>query len=595
MTRRYAAWGKALLLTLSLGLTGAGVQAQSVTTPPGWKAQNQSGATMLTPGNLPAGKAVTMLVFPPQPLNGQNLKTWAENIFKQGAAQYGKALQPGQTTYSDPTWTYAQLVEVGGKPFSLNFFVFPAGTGKAQLVSLLMTSDKALSDQYTPAVAGVLVGLIKNGAPATATTSPATQGATGSTALADDYELPRGSRVGGSLVFGTYVCSRAKNNEAAKPTGSFNIYPKNEYRRVYSDKAPTYEMDFGHRENASYYKYDPKTGLLDLYDDDDFSNSEFRMERGRFGIFYTDPAGRPVLYAEDDYGLGIYITTCVYAGANKFPAPSQVKAEYEKKKAAEDAARAEANRFKWVTAPGKGVQLNQIQTLIYDGPGQHRDVSSSGKDPKIVLLLKDGWAYTGLRVTPHDLDVKKSRQNEPDKWFKWRQQGGKYQLFDRLKNTWTGIAGSPVNALKNGEKLNSSFTHNSFSNTSSGTSYSESTISFKTDGKFEESGVSKSASSISQSLYLGSTSVSSSTSSKNGCFTSAQSSAGYTPLSTATVNSGASQQRDCGSDNAGKYTVNGYTLELRYDSGRVTRTFLYFRDAAKKQLGIGYSIYGPPK
>ncbi|WP_336145488.1 hypothetical protein, partial [Klebsiella pneumoniae] len=72
-----------------------------------------------------------------------------------------------------------------------------------------------------------------------------------------------------------------------------------------------------------------------------------------------------VIYAEDDYGLGITKTTCVYAGPNKLPSPAQVDATKAKAEAAKAAER-EKERNRYRTAPNAWLKLSQIATIIHD-------------------------------------------------------------------------------------------------------------------------------------------------------------------------------------------------------------------------------------
>jgi hypothetical protein len=44
----------------------------------------------------------------------------------------------------------------------------------------------------------------------------------------------------------------------------------------------------------------------------------------------------------------------------------------------------------------------------------------------------------------------------------------------------------------------------------------------------------------------------------------------------------------------GTYTLDGYTLELRYDDGRIDRTFFYFWNDKKDYVVIGGVTYSIP-
>lgn len=46
-------------------------------------------------------------------------------------------------------------------------------------------------------------------------------------------------------------------------------------------------------------------------------------------------------------------------------------------------------------------------------------------------------------------------------------------------------------------------------------------------------------------------------------------------------------------DGAGKYVLNGYSLELRYNNGQVQQKSFYFYPDSKETFGIGTSAYVP--
>lgn len=252
-------------------------------------------------------------------------------------------------------------------------------------------------------------------------------------------------------------------------------------------------------------------------------------------------------------------------------------------KAQQDAADAEARRFKWVTAPGKGVQMNQIQTVLYHGESVYR-VTGLQYEDSWVLLLKDGWAYRGLRVSPHDLDVKASRQNEPNQWFKWKLQGGKYYAVDPRTNQLSALKGTPATPAGAGEKLSGTFTYYSYASYGGFGGYSsQSHITFRPDGSFETSGSFIGGTGVSQSLN-GFSSTASSTYSKDGCTAGSVS-------SSSNVGGGSTTRRDCGANNMGTYVLNGYTLELRYANGTTVRELFFFDDRSKKDVLIGSNLY----
>jgi hypothetical protein len=118
--------------------------------------------------------------------------------------------------------------------------------------------------------------------------------------------------------------------------------------------------------------------------------------------------------------LGTRQITGRYVGPNKRPSPTA-------EKAAKQAAQEEADRFKHVTEPAKGVptaaiagELHEMKQVYEIGGLQLREQS--------YLLLNDGTAYEDLRCPPHQLDLAASRRFEPRSWGRWRRSGGKIEL-----------------------------------------------------------------------------------------------------------------------------------------------------------------------
>lgn len=94
----------------------------------------------------------------------------------------------------------------------------------------------------------------------------------------------------------------------------------------------------------------------------------------------------------------------------------------------------------------------------------------------------------------------------------------------------------------------------------------------------------------------GSSSTATSTYSKDGCtasssVASSSTTAAGTPTAQADVGGGSSSRRDCGADNLGTYALSGYTLELRYANGKVSRQLFFFDDSSKKDVLIGSSLF----
>ncbi|OLV16146.1 hypothetical protein BOO71_0012853 [Deinococcus marmoris] len=59
------------------------------------------------------------------------------------------------------------------------------------------------------------------------------------------------------------------------------------------------------------------------------------------------------------------------------------------------------------------MQMAQIDSIYHDGYLAVTPLGTQSQEDTL-LLLKDGTVYSGLQVSPADLDVAASRKNEPD-------------------------------------------------------------------------------------------------------------------------------------------------------------------------------------
>ena len=177
------------------------------------------------------------------------------------------------------------------------------------------------------------------------------------------------------------------------------------------------------------------------------------------------------------------------------------------------------------------------------------------------LLLKNGAMYEHLAVSPADINEAKSRQSEPTKWGTWQLDGKALVVIHRNKdgsmtkpNRWTGWSwASPAKA---NEKLIG--TYGSISgggNTAMGGGsmvVSSKYITFNNQGQFTYE-------SIGGGSYNGSTGSVTAYSSK---------------------------------DRAGTYVLDGYSIELRFNNGQVSRqSFYFYDDKDHAVIGIGNSPY----
>ena len=93
---------------------------------------------------------------------------------------------------------------------------------------------------------------------------------------------------------------------------------------------------------------------------------------------------------------------------------------------AEQIAIAEAKRYKHVVEPGKGINEDEIETILYVFETNFRS-GALQLDQEAFLLMKDGRVLDGLPTAPDSLDVAASRSREPDRWGWWKKEkDGRY-------------------------------------------------------------------------------------------------------------------------------------------------------------------------
>lgn len=167
-----------------------------------------------------------------------------------------------------------------------------------------------------------------------------------------------------------------------------------------------------------------------------------------------------------------------------------------------------------------------------------------------AVVFKDGTFYEDFDVPLADFDVAAARRERPNAWGKWRKQGGVTQVLSEKrgweKEEWLG----PFPGAKPGETLSGRyFSFSGGGNTAmgGGTAYGvESDIRFSRDGRF-------------------------------------------TTGRATTLSSGTADVQILANNRSrsqGTYTLNGYTLTLKYDDGTVVRRSFVFMDTNGKQGGM---------
>jgi hypothetical protein len=202
----------------------------------------------------------------------------------------------------------------------------------------------------------------------------------------------------------------------------------------------------------------------------------------------------------------------------------------------------------YATKPGAGVKPSQIEGIYMNLTYQSGVGGYIYPVYEPVLFLKDGTYWDGMNIPPADLDIAASRQGEPRRWGHWKRVGNKFQLQDE-KGKWDDPKEmQEAKPGASGEKLNGTFTTiGGGGNVAFGggtmVAYVNS-FTFLPNGHF-----------------------------KAGKFAGGSSNEPTSPVGVSTYSK---------SESDGTYTIDGYTLTLRFKDGRVERRAFSFMDPKDK-------------
>jgi hypothetical protein len=230
-----------------------------------------------------------------------------------------------------------------------------------------------------------------------------------------------------------------------------------------------------------------------------------------------------------------------------------------------------------VAAPGRSVPTSRgaikatdIETVlnswqqnwVFSGT-MHQEMTDN-----TYLLLKDGSYLREMPKVPFEqFDAAANKIQNPKNWGRWRKQGGKYALawagsstFEVPPNQSARVPARP------GETLQGYFQASSSGEYAGVSMWATSSVKLTRDGRFHIGNSRGSA----MSYPYGDGGMTMATSG-NGEGSVSSTGRGYV------VGSG-SKPKAGGSDYDGSYRLNGYMMELMFDSGRVKRQLFYTND-----------------
>lgn len=406
-----ALWLRRLaVFVLGLGLSAPLLAQDAPARPAGWvkRSRPNSEAVIYAPKDLPAGALLEVHFGERGLLEGLPLEDWMESALV--AQQIPECTWTAPLVVSKQTPNLAMAQSQGRHSSGAEVALVAAGVSVDGLNGryglLVFTAGKA-TERYQAEAQGLLMALFDFEKKA------AQEDGRGL-----DLEVPppqvEGLKSGGELRPGRYVGNLVSSwdNKVLRPV-EVVLFANGEYEFLRG-------MD--EYDSTGQYSYSPATGRLNLTDE--FYNSTYNPTEDfcvyGFEASKKGKAATPVIYAENDRGTSVHSARLRWSGTSDRLAPSlaaEVKA----------AAEAEAERYKHVTAPGKGVQLDEIETVLYTFE-QRFDIGGMQIEEWVYLLLKDGRVMDGLPVPPQDLDLAASRSREPDRWGWWQREDGQYRF-----------------------------------------------------------------------------------------------------------------------------------------------------------------------
>ncbi len=209
--------------------------------------------------------------------------------------------------------------------------------------------------------------------------------------------------------------------------------------------------------------------------------------------------------------------------------------------------------------PARGLKATEIKGIVLNLEYSYGVNGAVMSEYTPYLLLNDGSLYSNPVVSPYEFDVATSKQREPQKWGTWRLNGKAIVVnwpsrnkTERWDKNWFWARPAAGN-----EKIEGAFgSMAGAGNSPMGSNVvtvSSKNILFNNVGRFALTGVSVGTN--------------------------------YTDYNLPTTAAYSKK------DEAGAYTLNGYSIELRFNNGSTMRRAFYFYPKDKAHLGIGSHVY----
>ncbi|RQP23828.1 hypothetical protein DZC73_17065 [Albitalea terrae] len=219
--------------------------------------------------------------------------------------------------------------------------------------------------------------------------------------------------------------------------------------------------------------------------------------------------------------------------------------------------------YAYVKAQGTGLKPKDIETILWRWRNEQSGMTMQVRT-YYYLLLKDGTYRHGLPpVALEDFDAAAAKQGEPQEWGRWTRSGANYAL---RRNGDKDVDSLPADSARlparKDEKLDGTWQIETAYSSLWSVSRSRRAISFDRDGRFSRN---------SGGSIVGSMGSGAGGNAVGGSVVHDDDSSSSSMGSAVAVAGSSRKRASTLPDRSGTYRLDGYTLELRYDSGRVER------------------------
>ncbi len=542
-----------LAATLAFATLAFAAPLCAQTAPANWTSQaRENGARTFVPPDLKTGEIYSVTVYAAAPLDGAP-GTWLLRFAGPIGKDTGQLAAPLKVASSDAKIASAsgEYHAPGGGKLGVIFSAFSLD-GETVVATRTLFSNADLLARYQKQSGALTEEIIESAARENARTlwDKARQ--------LGRIESPAGVYEGWQIQYGNdYITA-----DQARAKLRLELYGGGEYRLTKIDGAGDFRAGGG-----GSYSVKPNGDLIfDVALSTGLgSGGHYANDEEQFCVVGRDASGNPVIYAAGKYPSRETILRLV-APAKPENAPSKLAARAKVEAAQKAATEAKLARDKWAAAPGAGLKPEQIAAILNQHDVQIRAGGLAGMvsdvTDEVYLLLKDGTVYRGLPGPPDEISLSKLRGLNRADWGNWRATKSASQWQIALGGgAFQTVTADAATAAAAQTKLSGDYVFYSSSSDVFGGSYGQTNLTFTPAGRFSKSSRGGSYGGLGASVGGANNST---TYDDNGTTTSAQSGNGLG------VEARQNKNNPRG-DREGTYALNGYTLTLRYDNGRVER------------------------